>query len=198
MSKIALSPNASGSAVFTIAAPNTDTDRTLTLPDNTGTIITTGSTAAVTQAMLSTNTGLGGPSFLVSMGSVQTFTGSTNTKVNYDTESFDSNGNYNTSDKRFTPTVAGYYFIGATMIVDAVSDANYEQLLRIYKNGSVAYWSNNNQNATGHFNGFTVSGMVFLNGSSDYVEGYYFSSVQTIASKSASQCIFYGFLVRAT
>ena len=43
MSKIALSPNASGSAVFTIAAPNTNTDRTLTLPDNTGTIVTTGS-----------------------------------------------------------------------------------------------------------------------------------------------------------
>ena len=45
MSKIALSGNASGSGTLTIAAPNTNTDRTLTLPDNTGTILTNATTA---------------------------------------------------------------------------------------------------------------------------------------------------------
>jgi len=40
MSKIALTPNASGTGTLTIAAPNTSTDRTLTLPDSTGTIDT--------------------------------------------------------------------------------------------------------------------------------------------------------------
>ncbi len=43
MSKISLTPNASGSANFTIASPATSTDRTLTLPDNTGTILTSAS-----------------------------------------------------------------------------------------------------------------------------------------------------------
>lgn len=38
MSKIALSPNASGTALFTIASPATSTDRTLTLPDAAGTL----------------------------------------------------------------------------------------------------------------------------------------------------------------
>jgi hypothetical protein len=38
MSKITLAPNASGSGTLTIAAPNTNTDRTLTLPDATGTV----------------------------------------------------------------------------------------------------------------------------------------------------------------
>jgi len=38
MSKIALSPNASGTGTFTIASPGTNTDRTLTLPDATGTL----------------------------------------------------------------------------------------------------------------------------------------------------------------
>lgn len=38
MSKIALSPNASGTALFTIASPATNTDRTLTLPDAAGTL----------------------------------------------------------------------------------------------------------------------------------------------------------------
>jgi hypothetical protein len=45
MSKIALSGNASGTGTLTIAAPNTSTDRTLTLPDNTGTILTNATTA---------------------------------------------------------------------------------------------------------------------------------------------------------
>ena len=40
MSKIALTGNASGTGVFTIASPNTNTDRTLTLPDEAGTIDT--------------------------------------------------------------------------------------------------------------------------------------------------------------
>jgi hypothetical protein len=41
MSKIALTPNATGTGVFTISSPATNTDRTLTLPDEAGTIITT-------------------------------------------------------------------------------------------------------------------------------------------------------------
>jgi hypothetical protein len=38
MSNIALTPNASGTGVFTIASPNSNTNRTLTLPDATGTV----------------------------------------------------------------------------------------------------------------------------------------------------------------
>lgn len=38
MSKIALNSNASGSGVFTIESPNSDTDRTLNLPDKAGTV----------------------------------------------------------------------------------------------------------------------------------------------------------------
>jgi hypothetical protein len=40
MSKISLAPDASGSGIFTIASPGTSTNRTLTLPDDTGTIVT--------------------------------------------------------------------------------------------------------------------------------------------------------------
>jgi hypothetical protein len=42
MSKIALSGNASGTGTLTIEAPNTNTDRTLTLPDASGTIQVSG------------------------------------------------------------------------------------------------------------------------------------------------------------
>jgi hypothetical protein len=36
MSNIALTPNASGTGTFTLASPNSDTNRTLTLPDTSG------------------------------------------------------------------------------------------------------------------------------------------------------------------
>ena len=44
MSKIALNSNASGTGVFTIASPNSDTDRTLSLPDQSGTVALTANT----------------------------------------------------------------------------------------------------------------------------------------------------------
>ena len=43
MSKITLAPDALGTGTFTIAAPDSNTDRTLTLPDNTGTVLTSAS-----------------------------------------------------------------------------------------------------------------------------------------------------------
>ena len=46
MSKITLSSNASGTGTLTIASPNTSTDRTLTLPDSTGTMATNEAIAA--------------------------------------------------------------------------------------------------------------------------------------------------------
>ena len=46
MSSIKLSPNASGTGAFTIAAPNSNTDRTLNLPDSAGTLATSESTLA--------------------------------------------------------------------------------------------------------------------------------------------------------
>lgn len=41
MSKIALSPDDSGTGTFTLASPNSNTNRTLTLPDSAGELLTT-------------------------------------------------------------------------------------------------------------------------------------------------------------
>jgi microcystin-dependent protein len=46
MSKIALTPHASGTGTLNIAAPDTSTNRTLTLPDETGTVLTSASSLA--------------------------------------------------------------------------------------------------------------------------------------------------------
>ncbi len=39
MSKVKIQGNASGTGVLTVEAPNTNTDRTITLPDSTGTLV---------------------------------------------------------------------------------------------------------------------------------------------------------------
>ena len=56
MSKVAIEGNASGTGTLTIAAPNTNTNRTLNVPDNAGTFITTGSTRGIDASALSTGT----------------------------------------------------------------------------------------------------------------------------------------------
>ena len=52
MSKIALTPNASGTGTLTVAAPNTNTDRTITLPDATTTLVGTDATQTLSNKTL--------------------------------------------------------------------------------------------------------------------------------------------------
>jgi hypothetical protein len=47
MSKISLAPDDSGTGIFTIASPNSNTNRTLTLPDATGTVVISGTTPSL-------------------------------------------------------------------------------------------------------------------------------------------------------
>ncbi len=54
MSKIALEGNVSGTGTFTIAGPNTNTNYTITLPQETGTLITTGITTGLNGSAIST------------------------------------------------------------------------------------------------------------------------------------------------
>ena len=72
MSSIKLESNASGTGIFTIASPNSNTNRTLTLPDNTGTVLTSatttgfpaGSVIQVVQGQLTTQASTTSTSFV--------------------------------------------------------------------------------------------------------------------------------------
>jgi hypothetical protein len=48
MSQITLAPDAAGTAIFTVAAPNSSTNRTLTLPDATATLVGDSATQTLT------------------------------------------------------------------------------------------------------------------------------------------------------
>ena len=47
MSSVKLESNASGTGIFTIASPNSNTNRTLTLPDSTGTVLVSGGSQTI-------------------------------------------------------------------------------------------------------------------------------------------------------
>ena len=76
MSKISLEPNASGAGTFTLAAPNSNTNRTLNLPDESGVLFSDGTGvpgAAVTGQLASSNMPAGSVIQVVSTTKTDTF-----------------------------------------------------------------------------------------------------------------------------
>lgn len=58
MSLIKLQGNASGTGAFTIAAPNSNSDRTLTLPDATGTVVTANGSGNIATTSITPSSGI--------------------------------------------------------------------------------------------------------------------------------------------
>ena len=190
MSKISITPSATGTGVFTIASPATNTDRTLTLPDEAGTVLTSASsipTSVLTGNIIQN----AGPAFSATLTSDQTVSNNTWTKLNFITEVFDTNGNYDSS--RFTPTIAGYYQINLTLWFGGVTSLTRGQAA-IYKTGVIS--TRIVDTATKY--GFSGSDLIYCNGSTDYVEAYvYITGSGLLIEGSVSVHKFSGSLVRA-
>ena len=122
--------------------------------------ITSGKLAS---GVLPTNT----PAFLAYKTSNQTVSNTTFTKITFDAEQLDSDSKYDTSNSRFTPTEAGYYFIGAIWRYDTGTDFPDGRFM-LYKNGSSVIQSSVvNQDA----NGMTFSAIIYSD-ADDYFEMY--------------------------
>ena len=182
MSKVSLAGNASGTGIFTIASPNSNTDRTLTLPDNTGTLLSTAST--ITQNS--------GPAFSAYRNATQTISSGTFTKFQANIERFDTASCYDTSTNRFTPNVAGYYSV---KIGNWWTTGTGSTAASIFRNGSAVYTEYDYQ-----VGGLTArcEGLLYLNGTTDYVEAYLWQSSGSNqdTDSSAVNPGFQAFLVR--
>lgn len=99
---------------------------------------------------------------------IQSLPNTTFNKVLFQTEEFDTTSAYdNATNHRFQPLVAGYYhIIGAVQIAASAST----QLCSIYKNG--VEYKRGSQSGAAANSGWqsVVSALVYLNGSTDYVE----------------------------
>jgi hypothetical protein len=176
MSKVQLSGNASGTGIFTIASPNSNTDRTLTLPDNTGTLLSSASTIIQNS----------GPAFLARLNAAAGYSAADNTwtKVPYDTKDYDTGGCMNATDSTvtlngisvpaysFAPNVAGYYLITGNVGLYGLTIGSGRWVQQLQKNGSYAL-------IVGFYKGFTstsqsesFSSLVYMNGTSDYISSF--------------------------
>ena len=142
------------------------------------------------------------PSFYASLSANQSVSSATWTKVQVNTELFDTDSAYdNSSNYRFTPQVAGKYYIGANVTGGAGSGTGAGLYSAIYKNGSSVRETYYNSYATYSLNrmGVILSSILDLNGSSDYVEifGYVDNNTgsATFNGGSSHKCVFFGYKI---
>jgi len=112
------------------------------------------------------------PAFHATVNSNQTLSDATKTTVTFDTEVFDTNSCYDTSAYKFTPNVAGKYYIYASVRLLGGGNGQIDtDNIYILKNGSNQLQLPNNYRSNPH-NGNVryVSNIIDMNGSSDYVQ----------------------------
>jgi hypothetical protein len=180
MSSLIIKGDTSGA--ITLSAPNAAGDSTYTLPAVNGSVMVSGNMPAFSAYR---------------SGSDQSFSATTWTKLQFNNEYLDTNNCYDTTNYRFTPNVAGYYLFTLTPLIGASSSLT-EIYIQFYKNGAGI-----NQYAlcsltSGTFNTFTpsVQTIVYMNGSSDYMEAYAYVG-GTSPRFNAGGGVFTGVLVRA-
>jgi hypothetical protein len=116
------------------------------------------------------NQAVNGPAFSAYRSTNQSVSNVTFTKVQCNIEEFDTNSNYdNTTNYRFTPTVAGYYQVNAEVKMVGSSQI---LIASIYKNGSEFKRGTQAGVSTGTMAAAVVSALIYLNGSTDYIEAY--------------------------
>ena len=153
-----------------IGATAADTPARLAVGTN-GQVLTADSTAATGLAWTTVSAGSSGPAFRAFRStSVQSIASTTNVKVQLNAETFDTDGCFDsTTNYRFTPTTAGYYLITAN--IGLINGGSGYGTAFIYKNGSrvsagrVQIWIADAKNPQ-------CTDIIYLNGSSDYIELY--------------------------
>jgi hypothetical protein len=133
------------------------------------------------------------PAFRAYRNGTQTLSAATSTKIAFNAENFDTNSNFDsTTNYRFTPTVAGYYQVNANAGFTTGSGQ-----INIFKNGSnyqtgveVTY----NVSLGGHF---SINDLVYLNGSTDYIEIYTYLTTGTSITSGDTNTAFSASMVRS-
>ncbi len=144
----------------------------------------------MTQAVALASLG-NGPTFSAYAGSSQSVSAGVWTKLQINTEEWDTNSNFDTSTYRFTPTVAGYYQVNGRVTANAIVSV---LVVSVYKNGSP--WKRGTAIANSAGEATSGAALVYLNGTTDYIELYaYFSSTQS-TFVSSDQTFFQAALVR--
>lgn len=168
----------STSGTVTIIPTATAGSNTATLPAATGTVMVSGNM----------------PAFSAYRTGNQTLTTNTWTKIQLNTEEFDTANCFDsTTNYRFTPTVAGYYQVNA--ILDLGGTGVTFTLSSFYKNGSSFKYIGYITNAAEIVH--TGSYLIYMNGTTDYLEVYaYITATSPTVFGASTAVAFSGSLVR--
>ena len=197
MSVIKVSGNTGGTGIFHLRAPNSSTDRTLTLPDNTGDVLTTGSVEQTTKV----------PMFHVCPANSKSIGDGVNTTVIFDHVRFDTHNAWDNTNYRYVAPIAGYYWISMGIFFDTTYHVQSLVTASIRFNGDTAnvgsgrvmlrHGSDNIE----HELGGAASYIIYFNGTTDYVDGLaYFNADGTrtyLGSTGYNQSWLCGHLLRA-
>ena len=146
------------------------------------------------------------PAFSAYIGTDQTITASVNTKIAFNTEEYDTASRYNNTGSTvggipayaFLPNVAGYYFINLNFWIGNSTGTYTRWNGKIYKNGS-EYSRVSDLVLSGGYG--TAGGcLMYLNGSTDYVEAYAnigTSGTAIVGAGGTVVNLFQGYMVRA-
>jgi hypothetical protein len=154
------------------------TGTAITLGDS-GDTFTIPSGATITNSGTASGFGVSNDCVLVKRSTDQTATANTITKVQFDSEIYDSNNWFDSSTNyRFQPDVAGNYLCHTNIAVSSFHHDNLNIAIMFYKNGSEFLGTSGTAGyyPTEFF--MNYSGIINLNGSSDYVEVYLKSETQ--------------------
>lgn len=134
-----------------------------------------------------------GPAF-AAQGSLISPAVNVSTKAPITTEVFDTNGNYDAANSRFTPTVAGYYQVNADG-GNRVALATFGIYISIMKNNATVFGQGGSTGNDVTFARGQASALVYMNGTTDYLEVY----LTATGPSGNAQCIcdnFSAFLAR--
>lgn len=168
---------------------NTASNYTATMPAKTGTVA------------------MDGPAFSAYANGGQSVATGTYAKVQVNTERFDTAGAFNNTGSTvgtapaysFNPQVAGYYQVNACVGFVYIAAVNKPMFSVLYKNGSASNFGSMASSTAAYYVDSGLSALVYLNGSTDYLELYcnQGSGVSVTLSTASSETYFQASMVRA-
>jgi len=135
------------------------------------------------------------PAFSAYQSVAQSISVSTFTKVMFQVKEFDTNNNFdNVTNYRFQPTVAGYYQVSSAITYS--SSATSSWIISIFKNGNE--FKRGITEGTVSNPSITVGALIYLNGTTDYIELYTYQTSGGSVNLFGSQVLTYfqAFLAR--
>jgi len=166
--------------------------------DNSEKLATTSTGVDITGALTVNGSAVGGantPAFTAYLSSVDSGTESQSRVIPFDSTEYNVGSDFNTSTYRFVASEAGYYYFALHARVQAW-DQNYTNYahIQINLNGGTKAMGEYDPNGQTYYENMACSCIIYMNGSSDYVDCRYYAD----SSNGSSQRINNGAQTRFT